>query len=107
MRGYFRVAGQAARQASVRSVADNWSTIPSPSASWNDDFGRDYVAGFKRALGSKAAAMIVAETTYENSVPTINSQLAALKTSGANIPFSVTLADKRRRRQRRSSSRIN
>jgi branched-chain amino acid transport system substrate-binding protein len=59
--------------------------------SQNDDFGRDYVVGFKRALGSKAAAMIVAETTYENGAPTINSQLAALKTSGANIFFSVTL----------------
>jgi branched-chain amino acid transport system substrate-binding protein len=59
--------------------------------SQNDDFGRDYVVGFKRALGSKAAAMIVAETTYENGAPTINSQLAALKASGANIFFSVTL----------------
>jgi branched-chain amino acid transport system substrate-binding protein len=59
--------------------------------SQNDDFGRDFVGGFKRALGSKAAAMIVAETTYENSAPTINSQLAALKASGANIFFSVTL----------------
>jgi branched-chain amino acid transport system substrate-binding protein len=59
--------------------------------SQNDDFGRDYVAGFKRALGSKAAAMIVAETTYENSEPTIDSQLAALKASGANIFFSVTV----------------
>jgi branched-chain amino acid transport system substrate-binding protein len=59
--------------------------------SQNDEFGRDYVVGFKRALGSKAAAMIVAETTYENGAPTINSQLAALKASGANIFFSVTL----------------
>jgi branched-chain amino acid transport system substrate-binding protein len=59
--------------------------------SQNDDFGRDYVAGFKRALGSKAASMIVAESTYENSAPTINSQLAALKASGANIFFSVTV----------------
>jgi branched-chain amino acid transport system substrate-binding protein len=59
--------------------------------SQNDDFGRDYVAGFKRALGSKAAAMIVAEMTYESSTPTINSQLAALKASGANILFGVTV----------------
>jgi branched-chain amino acid transport system substrate-binding protein len=57
----------------------------------NDDFGRDYVAGFKRGLGSKAAAMIVAETTYENGAPTINSQIAALKASGANILFGVTV----------------
>ena len=57
----------------------------------NDDFGRDYVAGFKRALGSKAATMIVAEASYETSAPTISSQLAMLKSSGANVLFGVTL----------------
>ncbi len=57
----------------------------------NDDFGRDYVAGFKRALGSKAATMIVSEVSYETAAPTINSQLATLKASGANVLFSVTL----------------
>ena len=31
--------------------------------SQNDDFGRDYVAGFKRALGPKAASMIVSEAS--------------------------------------------
>jgi branched-chain amino acid transport system substrate-binding protein len=35
--------------------------------SQNDDFGRDYVAGFKRGLGDKAATMIVSEATYETS----------------------------------------
>lgn len=59
--------------------------------SQNDDFGRDYVAGFKRALGGKAAGMIVAEANYESSAPTINSQIAALKGSGANIVFGVVL----------------
>jgi len=59
--------------------------------SQNDEFGRDFVAGFKRALGNKAVAMIVAETTYENGEPTINSQVAALKAAGANILLSVTL----------------
>ncbi|MFH0298219.1 ABC transporter substrate-binding protein [Bradyrhizobium sp. 31Argb] len=59
--------------------------------SQNDDFGRDYVAGFKRALGSKAAGMIVAEASYETSAPTISSQLATLKASGANVLFAVVL----------------
>src|SRR5262252_3399226 len=31
----------------------------------NDDFGKDYVKGLKEALGEKAAAMIVAEESYE------------------------------------------
>jgi branched-chain amino acid transport system substrate-binding protein len=57
----------------------------------NDDFGRDYVAGFKRALGAKAASMIVAEASYETSTPTISSQLASLKASGANVMFGVVL----------------
>ena len=57
----------------------------------NDDFGRDYVAGFKRVLGPKAASMIVAEASYEVSAPTISSQLAALKASGANVMFGVVL----------------
>ena len=59
--------------------------------SQNDDFGRDYVAGFKRGLGDKAATMIVSEATYETSAPTISSQLATLKASGANVMFGVVL----------------
>jgi branched-chain amino acid transport system substrate-binding protein len=57
----------------------------------NDDFGRDYVAGFKRALGDKAATLIVSEVSYETSAPTISSQLATLKASGANVIFGVVL----------------
>lgn len=57
----------------------------------NDDFGRDYVNGFKRVLGDKAASMIVAEASYETSAPTISSQLATLKASGANVMFGVVL----------------
>ncbi|MBR0840281.1 ABC transporter substrate-binding protein [Bradyrhizobium liaoningense] len=59
--------------------------------SQNDDFGRDYVAGFKRALGTRAASMIIAEATYETSAPTISSQLSALKSSGADVLFGVVL----------------
>jgi len=59
--------------------------------SQNDDFGRDYVAGFKRALGPKAASMIIAEASYETSAPTISSQLSMLKASGANVLFGVVL----------------
>jgi branched-chain amino acid transport system substrate-binding protein len=57
----------------------------------NDDLGKDYVAGFKRALGDKAASMIVSEATYETSAPTISSQLAALKSSGANVLFGAVV----------------
>jgi ABC-type branched-subunit amino acid transport system substrate-binding protein len=58
--------------------------------SQNDDFGRDYVRGFKEALGAKAATMIVKEKTYEVSDPTIDSQLIELKNSGADTFYDVT-----------------
>jgi ABC-type branched-subunit amino acid transport system substrate-binding protein len=58
--------------------------------SQNDDFGRDYVRGFKEALGAKAATMIVKEKTYEVSDATIDSQLIELKSSGADTFYDVT-----------------
>jgi ABC-type branched-subunit amino acid transport system substrate-binding protein len=50
----------------------------------NDDFGKDYLKGLKDALGQKAAAMIVAEASYEVTDPTIDSQIIALQSSGAD-----------------------
>jgi len=50
----------------------------------NDDLGRDYVIGLKAGLGDKAATMIVGETSYELSDPTIDSQIVKLKSLGAD-----------------------
>jgi ABC-type branched-subunit amino acid transport system substrate-binding protein len=50
----------------------------------NDDFGKDYLAALKKRLGPKAASMIVAEASYELSDPQIDSQMIALKASGAD-----------------------
>ena len=47
----------------------------------NDDFGRDYLAGFQRGLGSN---QIVKSASYEVSDPDVRSQIAALKASGAD-----------------------
>ena len=55
----------------------------------NDDFGKDYVKGFKDALGAKAN-MIVSEATYEVSDPTVDSQMVKLKNSGADLFFNVS-----------------
>ena len=55
----------------------------------NDDYGRDYVKGFKEALGDKAAAMMVSEQTYEVTDPTVDTQIFALKASGADTLFSA------------------
>ena len=57
----------------------------------NDDFGRDFVNGFKKVLGDKAAAMIVREAVFEVADPTVDSQILALKASGADVLFNVSL----------------
>lgn len=57
----------------------------------NDDFGRDYAHGFKKGLGPDAQKMIVAETTYEVTDPKIDSQIIALKASGADAFFAISL----------------
>ena len=56
----------------------------------NDDYGKDYVKGLKDGLGAKAATMIVAETSYEVSEPTVDSHIVKLKSSGADVFFNVT-----------------
>jgi branched-chain amino acid transport system substrate-binding protein len=56
----------------------------------NDDYGKDYVKGLKDGLGAKAAAMIVAEDSYETTEPTIDSHIVTLKASGADVFFNVT-----------------
>jgi branched-chain amino acid transport system substrate-binding protein len=51
----------------------------------NDDLGKDFRAGFKSGLGDKAESLIVSEQTFEVADPTVDSQLIAAKTSGANV----------------------
>ena len=54
----------------------------------NDDYGKDYVKGFKDGLAGKIP--IVAELPYEPADPTVDSQIINLKASGADIFFNVT-----------------
>ena len=56
----------------------------------NDDYGKDYLKGFKDGLGDKAKTMIVAEQTYEVTDPTIDSQIVSLQGSGADTFFNIT-----------------
>jgi branched-chain amino acid transport system substrate-binding protein len=56
----------------------------------NDDYGKDYLKGFKDGLGDKARQLIVLEQSYEVTDPTVDSQVANLKNSGANVFFNVT-----------------
>jgi branched-chain amino acid transport system substrate-binding protein len=56
----------------------------------NDDFGKDLLKGLKDGLGDKAATMIVGEESYEVSEPTIDSHIVKLRSTGADVYFSMT-----------------
>lgn len=56
----------------------------------NDDYGKDYLNGFKEGLGDKADSMIVAETPYEVADPTIDSAIISFKAAGADTFFNIT-----------------
>jgi branched-chain amino acid transport system substrate-binding protein len=56
----------------------------------NDDYGKDYLKGFKDGLGDAAKKLVVLEQTYEVTDPTIDSQIVNLKNSGANVFFNIT-----------------
>ena len=54
----------------------------------NDDSGRDYLRGLKDGLGGETAKrMIIAELPYDPTDPTVDSQIVALKTMGADVFF--------------------
>ena len=55
----------------------------------NDDYGKDYLKGFKDGLGARAS-MIVKEVSYETSDPTVDSQIVQLQGSGADVFFNIT-----------------
>jgi ABC-type branched-subunit amino acid transport system substrate-binding protein len=58
----------------------------------NDDFGKDFVKGFKDTLGAAAEKLIVAEASYAVTDPTIDSQIITLKASGADTLLNITTA---------------
>ena len=58
----------------------------------NDDYGKDYLKGFKDGLAAaNATKAIVLEQSYEVTDPTIDSQIVNLKNSGANVFFNITI----------------
>jgi branched-chain amino acid transport system substrate-binding protein len=55
----------------------------------NDDYGKDYLKGFRDGLGGKTN-LIVKEVSYEVSDPTVDSQMVQLQASGADVFFNIT-----------------
>jgi len=73
-------------------IRENMKDAKIAILSQNDDYGKDFVAGFKAGLGEAAGKLIVKELTYEVSEPTVDSQVVNLKASGANVLFSASTA---------------
>ena len=55
----------------------------------NDDYGKDYLKGFKDGLGDKVK-QIVSELSFEVTDPTVDSQIVAMKGAGADAFFNIT-----------------
>ncbi len=56
----------------------------------NDDLGKDGVRGVRDRLGEQTEKVLVAAASYEVSDPTINSQIATLRASGADTLMMFT-----------------
>src|SRR6201747_1396385 len=56
----------------------------------NDDFGKDYVIGLREGLGDQANKMILVESSYETTSPTVDSQVVQIK--GANPDIFINVA---------------
>ncbi|WP_206542968.1 ABC transporter substrate-binding protein, partial [Pantoea stewartii] len=56
----------------------------------NDDYGKDYLMGLQDGLGDQAKKLIIVESSYETSSPTVDSQIVQIK--GANPDIFVNIA---------------
>jgi branched-chain amino acid transport system substrate-binding protein len=74
----------------ARYVLDNQPDAKIGVLYQNDDYGKDYLEGFKAGLGEQADKLIVEELSYEVTDPTVDSQIISLKNSGADVFFNIT-----------------
>jgi len=56
----------------------------------NDDFGKDYVTGLREGLGDQAGKLILIESSYETSTPTVDSQVVQIKGANPDIFINIT-----------------
>ncbi|MBL6615130.1 MAG: ABC transporter substrate-binding protein [Reyranella sp.] len=56
----------------------------------NDDYGKDFLKGLKKALGDDYKKLVVSEQSYELTDPTVDSQVISLAGSGANVFMNFT-----------------
>jgi branched-chain amino acid transport system substrate-binding protein len=56
----------------------------------NDDFGKDYVVGLRDGLGDQASKLILVESSYETSAPTVDSQVVQIKGTNPDIFINIS-----------------
>lgn len=56
----------------------------------NDDFGKDFLTGFRDRLGANAKDIVVRAVSYEVTDPTIDSQIIDLASTKANVFLNIT-----------------
>ncbi|HZP25662.1 MAG TPA: ABC transporter substrate-binding protein [Dehalococcoidia bacterium] len=81
---YFGVA-QVLAEYIVKNIPDAKIAI----FSQNDNFGKDYVAGFEKGLGSNTSK-IVSRQTYEVTDTSVDSQVIAMRDTNANVWFQAS-----------------
>jgi len=57
----------------------------------NDDYGKDYVIGMKRAMGASFDKQVVKQESYEVTDPTVDSQIVSLANSGADVFVNISI----------------
>ena len=55
----------------------------------NDDFGKDYLVGLKDVLKDKYEKLVISEMGFEVSVPTVDSQVVAIRTANPDIFINI------------------
>src|SRR6201747_1919719 len=56
----------------------------------NDDFGKDYLIGLREGLGDQAGKLVVVESSYETSTPTVDSQIVQIKSANPDIFINIS-----------------
>ena len=56
----------------------------------NDDYGKDYLRGFRDGLAADADKMIVATASYETTDANVDSQIVTLQAADADVLFNVS-----------------
>jgi ABC-type branched-subunit amino acid transport system substrate-binding protein len=72
-------------------ILKNWPNAKIAVLHPNDELGREYLGGLRSGLGDKADTMIVKVASYEYWSPTVDSQVAQLSSSGADLFFNAAV----------------